>query len=429
MVTARHAHDQIVIVGAGIAGLAAGRRLCDAGLSPLIIEARPRVGGRVLTDRSRGIVEAGAEFIHGKRAATWEFINAASLSTAPWPPEELKSADDAYLHACHGRLLPADGELHRRIDELYGLAEGYDGPEQSVTDFMARLASPDDPAAKFALRRLANIENADVTRLSVQALGRERRLDTAGWGDNFHVTEGYDALAPFLDRGLDIRCDTAVRRIDWDETGAELFLYGGETIRARQVILTVPLGLLQAGLPEFRPSLPVEKQNAIGALAMGCLAKLILWFDRSFWPPFAFLGTDGMVPTWWPVYPAMGAILMGYIGGPAANLLASLGAEAAVRQGLAEVTALFGSAAGGSFIRGEMVDWSADPWTQGGYSYTPVGAGDARARLAAPVGGTLFFAGEATCTNGHAATVHGAIESGRRAAGEVMEERAVNSKR
>ncbi|MBI1877640.1 MAG: FAD-dependent oxidoreductase [Chloroflexi bacterium] len=100
--------------------------------------------------------------------------------------------------------------------------------------------------------------------------------------------------------------------------------------------------------------------------------------------------------------------------------MAALGEDKAVKQGLAEAVALFGSVVGETFVKGRLVDWSGDAWTRGGYSYTPVGAGDARAKLATPVAQTLFFAGEATLTNGHAATVHGAIESGRRAAEEIL---------
>jgi len=154
---------------------------------------------------------------------------------------------------------------------------------------------------------------------------------------------------------------------------------------------------------------------------MGQLCKLILWFKRPFWPPFGFLAADGLVPAWWPVYLGAEAVLMGYCGGPSSQVLAGMGENAAVHQALDEVISLFGRPGLNAFVKGQLVDWSHDPWAQGGYSYTPVGAGDVRAVLSMPVAGTLFFAGEATCTNGHAATVHGAIESGRRAAEDVLE--------
>ncbi|MBI1877641.1 MAG: FAD-dependent oxidoreductase [Chloroflexi bacterium] len=165
-----------------------------------------------------------------------------------------------------------------------------------MADFMADLTPLDDLAASFALGILANIENADVTRLSVQALGQDRRLDSAGWGDDFHVTGGYDALAVLLAQGLTIHLNTPVMRIEWDEIGATLMLANERAIRARRVIVTVPLSLLQAGVPDFQPALPGKKQQAIQALAMGHVAKLALWFERAFWPPFAFLHTDGLIP-------------------------------------------------------------------------------------------------------------------------------------
>lgn len=410
---------EVVIIGAGMAGLAAAQRLRSAGLAPLVLEAQERIGGRVWTDRSRGVVELGAEFIHGKKAVTWDLIRQANLVTAPWPPEEMKGQAGAYLYAHQGKFL-LNSNLDANVQNLYNRTERYAGPEQSVAEFMARLTPAEDLAGQFALNRVACVENADVNGLSVQALGQERRMNSAGWGDDFHVTSGYDSLAAFLAQGLRLSLNTAVTQIDWDESGAVLLLSNQQSIRARHVVVTVPLSLLQAGVPHFQPALPGEKQHAIQALAMGQVIKLVLWFEYPFWPPFAFLYADGLILTWWPVYSEQGTALMGYTGGPTAQTLAALEEQAAIKQGLAEVAVLFGKRAYETFIKGRWVDWSGEPWTRGGYSYTPVGAGDARAKLAAPVANTLFFAGEATSTNGHLATVHGAIESGRRAAGEIL---------
>jgi monoamine oxidase len=399
-----------------MAGLAAAHRLRQAGVSAWVLEARERIGGRVWTDRSRGVVELGAEFIHGKKAGTWELIRQAGLAAAPWPSN---NDEVPHLYAHEAQILH-NRDFDTRTQDLYHLVEQYEGPEQSVADFMASLTPPDDLAARFALGMVANIENADVTRMSVQALGQDRRLYSAGWGDDFHVADGYDSLATVLAQDLTIHLNTPVTRIEWNEAGATLFLSNRQTIRARRVVVTVPLSLLQAGIPDFSPALPVEKQQAIRALVMGQVAKLALWFDRPFWPAFAYLHSDGLVPAWWPIYSDQGAVLMGYTGGPVALALVALGEDEAVKQGLAEVAALFGPVAEETFVKGRLVDWSGDPWARGGYSYTPVGAGDARANLATPVAQTLFFAGEATLTNGHAATVHGAIESGRRAADEIL---------
>ena len=221
MLTIEH---EVVIIGAGMAGLAAGQRLRQAGVPALLLEARNRVGGRVWTDRTRGIVEFGAEFIHGKKAVTWELIHQAGLATKPRPSNE----DETYLYAHHGRLLK-DSELDARVQRLYHLAEQYEGQEQSLADFINSLAPPDDLAAQFALRRLANVENSDVSRQSVQAMANERRLYSAGWGDDFHIVDGYDSVAALLAQELNIHLNTAVTRIEWTETGATLFLSNAQT--------------------------------------------------------------------------------------------------------------------------------------------------------------------------------------------------------
>lgn len=402
-------HD-IIIIGAGAAGLAAGQRLRAAGRDALIVEARDRVGGRIHTDRSHGPAELGAEFIHGDRAVTWEIVRAAGLRTAPWLGRR------GFGQA--GRILPPDDPADERANALYDLATNYDGPDRSTADLLRAAAEPGEPALTFALQWLANIEGADPERLSAKALSREHATSSNGEG-NFHILDGYDRAVAQLAAGLEIRLKCAVERVAWGEEGVRLGLAGGEELRARRAIVTVPLGVLQAGRPIFEPELPEAKRRAIGAIAMGNVTKLLLWFERPIWPELMVLSTDGAVATWWPVESAAVPALMGYTGGPAALRLAALGEAAAIELALRELSALLGLDAAAVCLGGRMADWSRDPWSLGAYSYSPVGMGDARAVLAAPLG-PLHFAGEATVTSGHIATVHGAIESGRRAADEVI---------
>lgn len=410
----------VIIIGAGVAGLAAARRLQQAGLAPLVVEARDRIGGRIWTDHSYAPVELGAEFIHGEKATTWQLIDPAGLTAEPWPRPVAGAPNDGRSFAWQGQFFGPESELSIAVEQLCARVEAYEGPDRPVTEVLAEWAGGNEVVLTLAGNRLACREAADVTRLSAQALGREYAQGTAGW-DNFHIQAGYDALPKLLAEGLEIRCNAAVSQIDWDNRAVRLSLPEGEVIQARQVIITVPLGVLQANQPRFVPALPVAKQQAIQAIAMGYVTKLALWFRQVCWPPFTFLGTDKAVFTWWPVGTAEQPGLMGYIGGPAARRLAELGQAAAIEQGLNELSELFGPDVRPHFIKGKLVDWSSDPWSRGAYTYTPVGAGQARAELAAPLPPALFFAGEATSTNGHLATVHGAIETGWRAAEEVMQ--------
>lgn len=403
-----------IIIGAGAAGLAAAQALQAAGERVLLLEARDRVGGRIATDRTYGPVELGAEFIHGDRASTWAYVRAAGLQTAPW--------GTVRRFARGGQVLPADDPAIARTFALYAAATSYQGPELSVAALLAHYAAADDPALGFALRWLANLEAADPAQLSATALTRERAESQNGEG-NFHILDGYDRLVAHMAAGLSIRLASPVTLLDWAPGQVVAHLAGGERLTARRAVVTVPVTLLRAARPAFRPALPADKLAALDAIAVGHVTKLILWFSRQTWPDFSVLSTDGQVVTWWPVESAATPTLMGYVGGPAALALAARGEAGAIAVGLEELATLFGAEVRAACLGGRLADWSREPWSLGAYSYSPLGIGAARATLAAPLAGTLFFAGEATVANGHIATVHGAIESGLRAAAEIQEER------
>jgi monoamine oxidase len=403
-------HDTI-IVGAGVAGLAAAGALRDAGHRPLVLEARARLGGRVLTDRTHGPVELGAEFIHGHLAVSWEYVRAAGLRTIPWSRER--------RFACGGQILPPDSPLRERVFALYERVATYNGSEISAAALLRRHASPDDPALGIVLRWLANLEGADTELLSASRYAWEHEQSSNG-EDNFHILAGYDRLIAQMAAGIETRCEAPVARVSWASGRVQIELTNGATLSARRALITVPLGVLKDGRPAFAPALPVEKQAAIAAIPMGQVTKLLLWFDRQLWPDFTVLSTDGCVATWWPVESAATPTLMGYQGGLVALELAALGEARAIEVGLAELSTLFGTDLRSHCRGGRLADWSRDTWSLGAYSYSAVGMGEARAALAAPLARTLFFAGEATVLDGHIATVHGAIESGRRAAAEIL---------
>ncbi|MEO6061227.1 MAG: NAD(P)/FAD-dependent oxidoreductase [Thermoflexales bacterium] len=404
--------DPILIIGAGMAGLAAAERLRAAGRNPLVLEASAQIGGRVRSDRSQGVVELGAEFVHGARAATWEILKRANLKTRPYEVDETSPRRFSY----GGALQPVGWAMAEQIEAYVARGEQYAGPDISLAAWFEQLAPAGDPAATLARDRIARIEAASPDDLSALGLARERQLNTAGW-DNFRLPGGYDALATVLAEGTRIRLNAPVIGVAWASAGAVVTLASGETLPAGAVIVTASLGVLQSGLITFDPILPKRKRDAIGRLRMGPASKLILWFRSAFWPPFSFLGADRQLPSWWRA--AEATALVGFAGGPDAIRLGKLGERAAIDIALAELAILFGPEVHNEFLRGKLMDWPGEPWILGGYSYTPVGAGAAREELAEPLS-TLYFAGEATSINGHVGTVHGAIESGWRAAAEVM---------
>jgi len=194
----------------------------------------------------------------------------------------------------------------------------------------------------------------------------------------------------------------------------------------------VPAGLLARGAVRFDPDVREHRRAAAG-LDMGAVVKVLLRFRKAFWyqqaagsrawPKLAFALAPGLaVPTWWTLRPLDVPVLVGWAGGPAADRLSGAPSREVVRAALAALARAFGRprAELEDLLDGlEVADWRADPLAGGAYAVFPPGASSVPTRLAAPVAGTLFFAGEAT-TLGGAGTVHGALESGERAAREVL---------
>jgi monoamine oxidase len=251
----------------------------------------------------------------------------------------------------------------------------------------------------------------------VAELARELRQHDKGPGD-FHILAGYDRVLAAIAAGLDIRLDTPVETIRWDADGVEVATPRG-AYSARSAVVTLPLALLKAGAVRFDPPLPAAKLRAIETLAMAAAMKLHLRFAAPFWDhDMTFLTADQPIAVWWTIRPGA-PLLTGFLTGPRAERLARYGEEGAIERGLAQLDALFDGAPSRLFAAGQLIDWAADPWARGGYSSAPPGAHGQRRALAAPAG-ALHFAGEATVFEDNPATVHGALRSGERAAGEIL---------
>jgi monoamine oxidase len=428
----------VLVIGAGAAGLAAARALADAGRRVIVLEARARIGGRVWTDRAFAAipVERGAEFIHGEQADSWALVRRAGLRTesfSRWQGRRIV-AEDGRLAG--DELLHARTDLQRVFTLEQQLAE-YQGPDCSLAEWLA--ANDYSPlAAHIADLRLAHSNCATPATISVAELTHELKIADKGPGD-FHILDGYDRLLALLAEELDIRLGTAVTEIQWAEDGVtiETIRKGGkemlehrdrsrspnlpvsQSFRANRAIVTLPLALLQANAVVFDPPLPAAKRAAIAALTMAPAMKLLLRFEERFWDAgMTFLTGRDPVPVWWTIRRDM-PLLTGFITGPRAARLAAHEPEGALEQGMAALSAIFGDAPRRLFAAGAVVDWAADEWARGGYSSVPPGAHGQRAVLAQP-SGALHFAGEATVFANNPATVHGALHSGARAAREIL---------
>jgi monoamine oxidase len=415
------AQTDIIVIGAGMAGVTAGRALARKGLRVSVLEARNRLGGRIhtLRDLCDAPVEAGAELIHGKRAQTWPDVRAAGLTTRP------NSHDAIMLDLGHGtRWLPLV------------LMDPRTWPAFDVLRRVARREAHDVSAREFIARR-GYLGSASILAEMVFTAHLPGTLDDIGvhgflndgvleleTSPDYRVNEGYDRVVEFIARDLSIEYGFNVQTIEWAPDGVAVRDLGGRERIARAAILTVPAGVLQSGAIRFVPDLPESKLRALRGMVSGPVLKLIMRFEEPFWPKrlAAVCSGVGPVTLYWNVfYKATIAqpVLTAYCTGQNAEALGRISEAEAIAVVLADLQRHFPRAKP-KLAASRRIDWSIDALACGGYTFLRPGAADARARLAAPDTGALFWAGSETATQPIAATVGGAYATGLRAASEVL---------
>lgn len=421
----------VAVVGAGAAGLAAADALQEAGLGVAVLEARDRTGGRILTHRDARVpvpIELGAEFVHGEAPETTRLLRDAGRAVLDLSGQSWERRGS--------RLQPA-GEYWRQVDRVLSLARA-EGSDLSLADWLAKKPGGRSLARGRTLARrfVQGFHAADPARVSLRSLASQGEAPTESARSAGRVADGYDRLIQWLERRVrDLRLRSPVAGISWEKGGAELDVRpeGAEPYRlaARAVVVTAPLGVLQAGSLLFHPELPPRTRRALGLLAMGSVVHMAFWFREAPWtlvddPDLSrlrFLHTnDDSINVWWTNYPARVPLAVAWSGGPPAAALLARGAGAVADHALGVLADTLGLTRRRVESRVEAFwshDWTADPWSRGAYSYPLVGGADAARDLAKPIEGTLFLAGEAMDSEGRNGTVEGAIGSGLRAAGQV----------
>jgi len=431
----------VVVVGAGMAGLSAARALAEAGRRVLLLESQSRIGGRILTERvGDEVFELGAEFVHGRPPELIALIEEARLT--------LVEREGTHLNFEGGRLSvrgqAADSESEEEggeaseedffapLDQL----EDFAGPDVSFADWVATQALPEE-VRKALISYVEGFNAADYREISAQALGFQQKAEEEIEGDRaFHVEGGYDRLPAFLAAqferaGGTLRADTRVLKVMWNR-GRVVVQTNRGSFTGRQIVVTLPLAVLQANTVAFEPA-PGDVLTHASRLRMGQARRISLHLRERFWAELdpqpglaqlSFLFTSEKLPAvWWTGHPEPGNALTGWVGGPRSSQLEGLSAEELGRRAcstLAEVFRLEDAALAG-LLRGCFShDWYADPNFLGAYSYVATGGLDASLGMAEPVEDTLYFAGEHTDTTGHWGTVHAALRSGLRAAAQIL---------
>jgi monoamine oxidase len=430
------AKQKVIVIGAGMAGLTAARALAEAGRSVTLLEAGNRVGGRILTIREGGeVIELGAEFVHGKPPELWSLIEEAGLETYELGGPTL-SYEDGKLRAEEQEETEEDQRM-----QLLNRLETRNGPDISFADYLVEQNVTGDRRQE-AIGYVEGFNAADHRIIGVASLGMQQAAEDAIEGDRmFRIRAGYDRLPEFLAEkltaaGCSIVLNTLVERIEWSSgrVRVEANRIGSPVVHeAAQAVVALPLGVLQKHAVEFVPVPdPVHESRR---LRMGCVRRFTLLFRERFWTAqptdrreasanFSFLfAFESMPPVWWTPLPATSNSITGWVGGPRSEVFANLSADELGRLACETLAPIFSLPQ--DEIRRQLIgcfthDWQRDGLFYGAYSYVSAGALDACSKMTIPADNTLFFAGEHTDTTGHWGTVHAAIRSGLRAAGQIL---------
>ena len=427
--TAPGSAGRVIVVGAGMSGLAAARELKRAGYAVVVLEARERVGGRIHTSRAwkDAPMDLGASWIHetdGNPITTLaREAGARTVETSYDSSIGYGRSGKPFTRAERERLEALQAQIEEVIEEAQ--EADTDQPLQAAVEAgldWKELAPGDRALAELLLNSTIEHEYA----------GSTREMSTWWWDDDggfdggdVLFPDGFGALTDFLARGLDVRTGQVVERIEHAADGVRVHA-GGQTLRADHAVVSVPLGVLKAGAIEFAPALPPAKRRALDGLAMGVLNKCFLRFPQAFWPT----GVDwiervperrGEWTEWVSFLRAAGTpVLLGFNAADYGRRIETLGDREIVSAAMRALRGLYVADIPDPSAH-QITRWASDPYALGSYSFNPVGC-DPKMRddLAASVGGRLHFAGEAT-TRKHFATTHGAYLSGLRAARAVID--------
>jgi len=418
----------VIVVGAGIAGLAAANELNSQGFDVIVLEARDRIGGRMWSsdDWSGSTVDLGASWIHG-------------IENNPITDLAIKFGIETIV-------------MDLNPSELYDYEGNWFGDEQQAqawamlgdfqefiileNEIRERDASIQDALNSFVSREGLSMEEQEALSVPVYSSielkynAPASELSLFWWdigesygGDEVIFPQGYAQITNGLADGLDIKLEHVVTKIEYDGNGVNVVTNQG-SFEGKYVICTVPLGVLKQGDIEFVPSLPQSKQNAIDKLGMGLMDKIYFLFPEAFWDETTFINHISKKNGGWMEFlnfkPFIDEpVLMAFSSGEYGIQLEKLSDEEIIAEGMDVLRKLYGDdiPEPEDYI---ITRWASDPFSRGSYSFTPVGATPADYDdLAEPVMNRLFFAGEATIKESPA-TVHGAYLSGIREAERIQ---------
>lgn len=419
----------VIVVGAGVAGLTAAAELAPHVASVTLLESADRIGGRVHTifpAEANGPIELGAEFVHGTPEPFTSFLKEKKFA--------LEEMDGRMLRSDNGQLT-SGSDFFPRVMELLGSLRD-SGADRTFAEFLSTDGQRfDEETRRSAAEYVSGFHAADPARVSEHAIAKSTRTAEREHSDDvFRLVRGYsqvvDAIAASLPNNVQLLRGKQVTHVDWRKHHVSVRCADASSYSARAAIITFPLPIW--GRVTFDPELP-HKRAALEKLAMGPVLRISLAFAQPWWHDvqqgkardlsFVF-SHHKLMPTWWSGLKSQPALLTGWTAAHRASELSQLSPDGICDAALTALADNFSVPR--HEIESQMCgywthNWQADPHILGGYSYTLKGGSAAPRELAAPVDATLFVAGEATDFTGDNGTVHAAFNSGHRAARELLD--------
>lgn len=402
---------EVAVIGGGAAGVAAARQLHDAGIDCLLIEARDRLGGRAWTvaGPDGAALDLGCGWLHSADRNPWTKIAEGHGRTVDKTPPPWSLSSVGFLPSEQDDYREAFNIFHERVSEL----------AQSDVDVAVAAALEPDGRWNGLIRAVTGfISGAEPTQVSVRDF--DNYEDT---GVNWRVVEGYGATVAAHGDGVSVALSTPVQRID--HSGKRLVIETARgMIAADHAVVTLPTTVLAEAEQFFAPALP-NKIEAAHALPLGFDDKLFMALEKAeeFEPDSRLFGTKTSGKTAaYHLRPFGLPMIEAFFGGTNARELEAAGEDAFFAFAVEELNGQLGSDFAKRLKPIQVHRWGTDPFARGAYSYAVPGKAGARAVLAEPIDGRLFFAGEA-CSKGDYSTTHGAYFAGVAAAQQVLKVR------
>ncbi|GAB3936908.1 flavin monoamine oxidase family protein [Mucilaginibacter myungsuensis] len=409
--------SNMIIIGAGAAGLMAARTLALAGNTVTVLEARNRTGGRINTISNTSFftkAELGAEFIHGDLPVTLDLLKEADIATQPFDMQTWRYRD--------GQFRPEEEQVEHWDIVMQKLAELEQ--DQPIAQFMRQHFGDERYVAvtRSVLQFVAGYDTADPEKAGAFALRKEWQAEVEG--AQHHIPDGYCAMIGYLSsqiktNGGTVHLGAEVTDIYHAPGDVRVVTSNGDTYQAQKLIVALPLGVLQQGAVKFHPPVP-KYQAAFKHIGFGSIIKILFQFDTAFWEDelgisgTSFLFTDEAIPTWWTQGNG-DPLLTGWLGGNPALALKNAPDDELYQLGLTSLANAFHidiELLKGKLTTWRVANWTADPYTRGSYAYDMIGSDEARKVISQPINDTVFFAGEYLYDGPAMGTVEAALNSG-----------------